>query len=70
MKKVFSSFLIDTGKYVLTVLVLSTIISDKDFSWQYYAICLVGVVSIVVGGLVLYRNAEKDEKKKKKKKKQ
>ena len=70
MKKVFSGFLIDTGKYVLTVLVLSTIISDKDFGWLYYAICLVGVVSIVATGLVLHRSAEKDEKRKKKRKNQ
>ena len=64
MEKVFSNWLLDIAKYIVTALILSTALSDKMEGWLYYSACF-GLVSVIVLlGVYLFRLAEKNEKKK------
>jgi hypothetical protein len=66
MKRVFSLWVLDIAKYVITALVLSTVFSDvtKIVSrWVFYPVCFVVVVCIVLVGVLLYKAADKDDKK-------
>ena len=67
MKKVFSAWLLDIAKYIVTALVLSTALSDIVSGWYYYVACFVLVAAIIVFGILLFKGAEKDEEKKKEK---
>jgi len=59
MNKIFSLWLLDIAKYVVTALVLSTALSDKIEGWLYYAVCLSIVAAIVIVGVLLYKRAER-----------
>jgi len=63
-KKVFSSWLMDIAKYIVTALILSTALSDKEYSLYYYLGCLVVVALIVFVGLSLLNEPKKKKKKK------
>ena len=62
MEKVFSHWLLDIAKYIVTALVLSTALSDKLEGWLYYVACFVLVAGIVLFGVYLFKLAEKKEK--------
>ena len=64
MKKVFSNWFLDIGKYIVTALVLSSAFSDKLSEWFYYTACFVLVTVIVLIGIFLHKSYEKDEEKK------
>ena len=61
MEKVFSNWLFDIAKYIVTALILSTALSDKIEGWLYYAACFGLVVIVVLLGVYLYRLSEKKE---------
>ena len=64
MKKVFSLWLLDIAKYVVTAFVLSTVLIDVTHimpRWAFYTACFALVLVIVLGGIYLYKSAEKDE---------
>jgi len=63
MKRIFASWLMDIAKYVVTVLVLSTVLTDIVSGWLYYVASIGVVVSIVLLGFILYRSADKDDRK-------
>lgn len=64
MDKMFSAWLMDIAKYIITALVLSTVLRDTMEGWVYYAACLLLVVVIVIFGVIFQRRAEKKENKK------
>jgi len=67
MKRIFASWLMDIAKYVVTVLLLSTILSDvAGFAsgWLLYVITFSLVLIVVFVGFLLYRSADKDDTKK------
>ena len=68
MEKVFSNWLLDIAKYIVTALILSTALSDNIEGWFYYAACFVLVVVVVLLGVYLHWLAEKKKKKGKKRK--
>ena len=70
MEKVFSNWLLDIAKYIVTALILSTALSDNIDGWFYYVACFVLVTVVVLLGVYLYRLAEQKEKKKKEEKSQ
>ena len=63
MKRIFAAWLLDIAKYVVTVLVLSTVLTDIVSGWLYYVASIGVVVSIVLLGFILYRSADKDDRK-------
>jgi len=67
MKRIFAAWLMDIAKYVVTVLLLSTVLSDiSGFTsgWLLYVITFSLILIVVFVGFLLYRSAEKDDKKK------
>jgi len=68
MEKVFSNWLLDIAKYIVTALILSTALSDNIEGWFYYTACFVLVVVVVLLGVYLHWLAEKKKKKGKKRK--
>ena len=67
MKKVFSAWLLDIAKYVVTALILSSALKDSIYSisqWYYYMGCFVFVAVVVSLGVFLFKRAEKEEKEK------
>ena len=67
MKRIFAAWLMDIAKYIVTVLLLSTVLSDiAGFAsgWRLYVITFTLVLVIVVIGFLLYRSADNDDKKK------
>lgn len=56
MKKEFGKWLIDIAKYLMTVAILSSIITDMDKTWLYYLSLLFFIVLILVFGLWLIRD--------------
>ena len=69
MKKVFSTWLLDIAKYIVTALVLSTALTDMVSGWYYYVACFVLLAAIIIFGVLLFKGAEKDEENKKEKSK-
>ena len=63
MEKVFSNWLLDIAKYIVTALILSTALTDKLEGWLYYTACIVLVTGIVLFGARLFKLAEMKEKK-------
>jgi len=63
MKRIFAAWLMDIAKYVVTVLVLSTVLTDIVSGLLYYIASISVVASIVLLGFILYRSADKDDKK-------
>ena len=59
MNKIFSLWLLDIAKYVVTALVLSSAFSDKLSGWSYYVACFGIVVIICLLGVLLYKRAQK-----------
>ena len=64
-KKIFSSWLLDIGKYITTAMIISVALNAIEYGWKYYAVSIGLVVFIVLLGLYL---VDDDEPKKKKKK--
>jgi len=67
MKRIFAAWLMDIAKYVVTVLLLSTILSDiSGFAsgWLLYVITFSLVLIVVFVGFMLYKSADIDDKKK------
>ena len=62
MKRVFSLWLLDIAKYVITVMLISTALKDFASGWFFYGMCLVLVSIIIIGGIYLYKKSEKDDK--------
>jgi hypothetical protein len=62
MKKIFSSWLLDIAKYIVTALLLSAAFRDIVSGWVYYISCLFLVASIVLAGVLLYKSAEREER--------
>lgn len=56
MKKEFEKWLMDIAKYLMTVAILSSIITDMDKTWLYYLSLLFFIVLILVFGLWLIRD--------------
>lgn len=56
MKKEFGKWLMDIAKYLMTVAILSSIITDIDKTWLYYLSLLFFIVLILVFGLWLIRD--------------
>ena len=56
MKKEFGKWLMDMAKYLMTVAILSSIITDIDKTWLYYLSLLFFIVLILVFGLWLIRD--------------
>lgn len=56
MKKKFGKWLMDIAKYLMTVAILSSIITDMDKTWLYYLSLLFFIVLILVFGLWLIRD--------------
>ena len=70
MKKVFSAWLLDIAKYIVTALVITSALSDIVSGWFFYTACFVLVAVIIVFGILLYKGGEKEEKKRKEEKNQ
>ena len=67
MKRIFAAWLMDIAKYVVTVLLLSTVLSDiAGFTsgWLLYVVTFSLVLIVVFVGFLLYRSADNDDKKK------
>ncbi len=56
MKKEFGKWLMDIAKYLMTVAILSSIITDMNKTWLYYLSLLFFIVLILVFGLWLIRD--------------
>ena len=56
MKKEFGKWLMEIAKYLMTVAILSSIITDMDKTWLYYLSLLFFIVLILVFGLWLIRD--------------
>jgi len=69
MEKIFSNWLLDIAKYIVTALILSSALSDNIGGWLYYTACFVLVTVVVLLGVYLFRLSEKKTKKNKKGKK-
>jgi len=67
MKRIFAAWLMDIAKYVVTALVLSTVLADLVSGWIFYVVSLSLVTVIVLLGFILYKLAEKEEKEEKNK---
>ena len=52
----------DIAKYVVTALVLSTVLTDLVTGWLFYVVSLGLVTVIVLLGFILYKLAEKEER--------
>ena len=61
-KKIFSSWLLDIGKYITTAMIISVALNSIEYGWLYYAVTVGLVVFIVLLGLYLI---DDDEPKKK-----
>jgi len=62
----FADLLLDIAKYIITAVLLATWFSDvRDWEWYSYLIPVVVVVTITIGGLLLYKedNIQKKQKK-------
>ena len=58
-KEKFADLLLDIAKYIVTAVLLATWFSDvKKWEWYSYLIPIVVVVSITIGGLLLYKDDE------------
>jgi len=68
MKKLFASWLLDIAKYLITVLLLSTALTDIGSGWFFYAATFALVAFIVLLGVILYLSGDKDDKNKNKNK--
>ena len=58
----------DIAKYIVTALVLSTVLTDVAdviSRWVFYSAAFVLIAVIILCGVFLYKAADKDEKKKK-----
>ena len=66
MKKVIGNWLMEIAKYVATVLILATVLSDKEYDISYYILCVGLLVVIVACGLLLLWKSHKKGKKRKK----
>ena len=62
MKRVFSLWLLDIAKYVITAMLISTALKEFAAGWSFYGACLVLVSIIIIGGIYLYKKSEKDDK--------
>lgn len=58
-------FLLDVGKYVLTAVVISSFLGDKNDSWQWLLAASVVTIIPIVAGLLLIRTVNSKPKKKK-----
>jgi len=67
MKRIFAAWLMDIAKYVVTALVLSTVLTDLVSGWLFYVVSLGLVTVIVLLGFILYKLADKEERKEKEK---
>ena len=68
MKKVFSMWFMDIAKYIVTALVLSTVLTDVAnviSRWVFYSAAFVLIAVIILCGMFLYKAADKDAKKEK-----
>ena len=59
MNKIFSLWLLDIAKYVVTALVLTTALTDKISGWLYYVVCFGIIAGIILFGILLYKRAER-----------
>jgi general stress protein CsbA len=69
MEKVVGNWLMEIAKYIATALILSTVMSDKEYEASYYVICIGLLALIVTSGLFLLWESKKKDKKDKKRKK-
>ena len=64
-KEKFADLLLDIAKYIITAVLLATWFSDVgSWEWYSYVIPVVVVVTITIGGLLLYNDDEKGKRKK------
>lgn len=60
----FADLLLDIAKYIITAVLLATWFSDvRDWEWYSYLIPVVVVVTITIGGLLLYKDEDKKKPK-------
>ena len=60
----FADLLLDIAKYIITAVLLATWFSDvAKWEWYSYLIPVVVVVSITVGGLLLYKEEDNQKQK-------
>ena len=56
--------MLDIAKYIVTAVLLATWFSDVEkWEWYSYLIPIVVVVTITIGGLLLYNDDEKKKRK-------
>ena len=64
-KEKFGDLLLDIAKYIITAVLLATWFSDVDeWEWYSYVLPILVVVTITVGGLLLFKDDEKKGHKK------
>ncbi len=64
-KEKFADLLLDIAKYIVTAVLLATWFSDvQKWEWYSYLIPIVVVVTITIGGLMLYQDEGKKVNKK------
>ena len=60
----FADLLLDIAKYIVTAVLLATWFSDvQKWEWYSYLIPIVVVVTITIGGLLLYKDDDKKKRK-------
>jgi len=59
-KEKFGDLLLDIAKYIITAVLLATWFSDVDeWEWYSYVIPVFVVVTITIGGLLLFKDDER-----------
>ena len=61
----FADLLLDIAKYIVTAVLLATWFSDvAQWEWYSYMIPVVVVITITIGGLLLYKDDDVNNKRK------
>jgi len=63
--EVLGHFLLDVGKYVLTAVIISSVLADKMGSWEWLLIATIVTLVPIIVGLILIQTAVSKPKKKK-----
>jgi hypothetical protein len=64
MKKEFGKWLMDIAKYIVTAIMLTSILGDIREKWAVYTICGVAVFVALIWGLLLVREPKNIKNKK------
>lgn len=67
MRKEFGKWLLDIAKYLVTVLLLSSLFADMDRTYMYVGVSALVIFIFIVGLYLVDDNDDKDNKTNKKK---